>query len=74
VLQSFEDADLSVLNLRTSYQMMPPSKLFGLINNALNEQYYAAGTIFSVGGAPVSSALSTSPPFATYAVGTSGGL
>jgi iron complex outermembrane receptor protein len=40
----------AVLNLHTSYQLTPNIELFGLINNALNQHYYAAGTFVSTGG------------------------
>jgi iron complex outermembrane receptor protein len=40
----------AVLNLHTSYQVTPNIELFGLINNALNQQYYVGGTFFQTGG------------------------
>jgi iron complex outermembrane receptor protein len=40
----------AVLNLHTSYQVTPNVELFGLINNALNQHYYVAGTFFSASG------------------------
>jgi iron complex outermembrane receptor protein len=40
----------AVLNLHTSYQLTPNVQLFGLINNALNQHYYVAGTFASTGG------------------------
>jgi iron complex outermembrane recepter protein len=40
----------AVLNLHTSYQLTPNVEVFGLINNALNQHYYAAGTFFSTAG------------------------
>jgi iron complex outermembrane recepter protein len=40
----------AVLNLHTSYQLTPNVELFGLINNALNQHYYLAGTFTSTGG------------------------
>jgi iron complex outermembrane receptor protein len=33
-----------------SYQLTPNVELFGLINNALNQHYYVAGTFFETGG------------------------
>jgi iron complex outermembrane receptor protein len=40
----------AVLNLHTSYQLLPNVELFGLINNALNQHYYLAGTFTNTGG------------------------
>jgi iron complex outermembrane recepter protein len=40
----------AVLNLHTSYQITPNVEVFGLINNALNQRYYVAGTFFSTAG------------------------
>jgi iron complex outermembrane recepter protein len=40
----------AVLNLHTSYQLTPNVELFGLINNALNQHYYLAGTFTDTGG------------------------
>jgi iron complex outermembrane receptor protein len=40
----------AVLNLHTSYQLTPNVELFGVINNALNQHYYVAGSFFSLGG------------------------
>jgi iron complex outermembrane receptor protein len=40
----------AVLNLHTSYQVMPNIELFGLINNVTNEHYYLGGTFFETGG------------------------
>jgi iron complex outermembrane receptor protein len=40
----------AVLNLHTSYQLTPNVELFGVINNALNQHYYVAGTFASTGG------------------------
>jgi iron complex outermembrane receptor protein len=39
-----------VLNLHTSYQVTPKIEVFGLINNVLNQHYYAGGTFFETGG------------------------
>jgi iron complex outermembrane receptor protein len=69
----------AVLNLHTSYQVTPNVEVFGLINNALNQHYYVAGTFFntagftSAGGAPNFLALNDprtflpGMPFAAYA-------
>jgi iron complex outermembrane recepter protein len=40
----------AVLNLHTSYQLTPNVELFGLINNALNQQYYLWGGFTDPGG------------------------
>jgi iron complex outermembrane receptor protein len=40
----------AVLNLHTSYQVTPNVEVFGLINNALNQHYYVAGTFFDKDG------------------------
>src|ERR1700753_1808734 len=40
----------AALNLHTSYQLTPNVQLFGLINNALNQHYWVAGTFTSTGG------------------------
>jgi iron complex outermembrane receptor protein len=40
----------AVLNLHTSYQLTPNVELFGVINNALDQHYYVAGSFFSTGG------------------------
>ncbi len=40
----------AVLNLHTSYQLTPNVQLFGLINNALNQHYWAAGTFTDTSG------------------------
>ena len=40
----------AVLNLHASYHVTPNIELFGLINNALNQHYYAAGAFFQTGG------------------------
>ena len=40
----------AVLNLHTSYQVTKDVEGVGTINNALNQQYYAAGTFFDLGG------------------------
>jgi iron complex outermembrane receptor protein len=40
----------AVLNLHTSYQLTPNVEVFGLVNNALNQHYYVAGTFFNTGG------------------------
>jgi iron complex outermembrane receptor protein len=40
----------ATLNLHTSYQLTPDVELFGLINNALNQHYWVAGTFTSTGG------------------------
>ncbi|MBO0753456.1 MAG: TonB-dependent receptor, partial [Bradyrhizobiaceae bacterium] len=40
----------AVLNLHTSYQLTPNVEVFGLINNALNQHYYVAGTFVDTGG------------------------
>ncbi len=40
----------AVLNLHTSYQLTPNVELFGVVNNALNQHYYVAGSFFSTGG------------------------
>jgi iron complex outermembrane receptor protein len=69
----------AVLNLHTSYQVTPNIEVFGLINNALNQHYYVAGTFFdtsgftSAGSAPNFLALNDprtflpGMPFAAYA-------
>ncbi len=49
----------AVLNLHTSYQLTPNVELFGLINNALNQHYYVAGTFVDTGGF-------TSPDYAPH--------
>jgi iron complex outermembrane recepter protein len=40
----------AVLNLHTSYQLTPNVELFSVVNNALNQHYYAAGSFFSLNG------------------------
>jgi iron complex outermembrane receptor protein len=40
----------AMLNLHTSYQIASNVEVFGLINNAFNQHYYAAGTFFSTAG------------------------
>ena len=40
----------AVLNLHASYQVTPNVEVFGVINNALNQHYYVAGTFFDTGG------------------------
>jgi iron complex outermembrane receptor protein len=40
----------AVLNLHTSYQLLPKVELFGLVNNALNQHYYLFGTFTDTGG------------------------
>jgi iron complex outermembrane recepter protein len=45
----------AVVNLHTSYQLIPNVELFGLINNALNQHYYVGGTFFSTSGFPIAS-------------------
>jgi iron complex outermembrane receptor protein len=40
----------ATLNLHTSYQLTPNVELFGLINNALNQHYWVAGTFTSTTG------------------------
>jgi iron complex outermembrane recepter protein len=40
----------AVLNLHTSYQLTSNIEIFGLVNNALNQQYYSGGTFFQTGG------------------------
>ena len=40
----------AVLNLHTSYQVTKNIEVFGLINNALNQHYYLAGTFTDTGG------------------------
>jgi iron complex outermembrane recepter protein len=47
----------AVLNLHTSYQLTPNVELFGLVNNALNQHYYAQGTFFDIGNQPGSLGL-----------------
>jgi iron complex outermembrane receptor protein len=42
----------AVLNLHTSYQVTKNVEVFGLVNNALNQHYYTAGTFYSVSNAP----------------------
>ena len=40
----------AVLNLHTSYQITKNVEVFALVNNVLNQHYYAAGTFFDRGG------------------------
>jgi iron complex outermembrane recepter protein len=42
----------ATLNLHTSYQLTSNVELFGVINNALNQHYWVAGTFTSTGGFP----------------------
>jgi iron complex outermembrane receptor protein len=62
----------SVLNLHTSYQLAANVELFSLVNNALNQHYYAQGTFFDIGNQPGSLGLtdartfSQGKPFAAF--------
>jgi iron complex outermembrane recepter protein len=40
----------AVLNLHTSYQVTPNVEVFGLVNNALNNHYWVAGSFYDSGG------------------------
>ena len=40
----------TVVNLHTSYQLTKDVELFGVVNNLLNNHYYATGTFFQTNG------------------------